>query len=180
MKKVISLLAVCLIVTSMTFASANAAEKMGLKVGVEGAFVLPLSDWADVTGIGLGGMAKLSYCLNDAMSLNLRAGYIFHLTKEIAGSDVSTSELPILVGFRYTAPMGLFGDLALGLVNFGAEVETPLGDFSDSEMKFGAMAGAGYAFSGLSISANLFIPSLPDLDEAIGLLFLVGYDFAAF
>lgn len=183
MKKVFSVLAVLLVTTCMTVSTAQAGDKIGLKLGVDGAFVLPLSDWGDISGIGLGGMARLSYCIDDAMSVNLRAGYIFHMKKDVGGADASTSELPILFGFRYVAPMGLFGEAALGLVNIGAEVDAPapIGNYSDSEMKFGALVGAGYSMSGFSISANLFMPSLEDVGEGwLSMLLLVGYDFASF
>lgn len=157
-------------------APAAQAEGIGITIGVEGAFVLPMGDWGDVTGIGFGGMAKGAYSLNESMSLSLRVGYIYHLETDLAGADVSTSELPILVGFRYTMPFGLYGDLSLGLVNLGASVN----GHSDSEMKFGLLAGAGFTMIGLNFSVNFFAPSLGDVDEVMALLFVVGYDFVTF
>ena len=161
-------------------APAAQAEGLGITIGVEGAFVLPLGDWGDVTGIGIGGMAKGAYALNDEMSLSLRAGYIYHLSKDldVAGATVeySSSELPILVGFRYTTSFGLYGDLSVGLVNLGATV----GDHSDSEMKFGLLAGAGYTIMGLNISVNFFAPSIGDVGDVMALLAVVGYDFVTF
>lgn len=154
-------------------APAAQAEGIGLTLGIEGAFCLPVGDWGDASGIGFGGMAKGAYNLNDEMSLALRVGYIYHLSKDVAGIDVSTSELPIMVGFRYQTALGLYGDLSLGLVNLGASA----GDVSDSEMKFGMLAGIGFNIMSINISANFFAPSLGDIDEFMGLLFIVGYDF---
>jgi hypothetical protein len=164
------------LIVAMLAPAAAQAEGLGITIGVEGAFVLPVGDWGDATGIGFGGMAKGAYSLNDEMSLSLRVGYLYHLSKEIMGVDVSSSELPILVGFRYTTSFGLYGDLSLGLVNLGASV----GDHSDSEMKFGLLAGAGFTMIGLNFSVNFFAPSLGDIDQIMGLLFVVGYDFVTF
>ena len=157
-------------------APAAQAGGLGITIGIEGAFVLPVGDWGDATGIGFGGMAKGAYNLNEEMSLALRVGYIYHLSKEVAGMDLSSSELPILVGFRYQTGLGLYGDLSLGLVNCGAEAD----GHSDSEMKFGMLAGIGFNIMSFNVAANLFAPSLGDIDEVIGLMFIVGYDFVSF
>jgi hypothetical protein len=159
-------------------APAAQADGLGITLGIEGAFVLPVGDWGDATGIGFGGMAKGAYSLNDEMSVALRVGYLYHLSKDFGGTDVSTSELPILVGFRYQTALGLYGDLSLGLVNLGATADVPgVGETSDSEMKFGMLAGVGFNIMSINISANFFAPSLGDVDEVMGLLFIVGYDF---
>lgn len=175
MRKAATILAVCICASLAGLPSAQAG--LGLKIGVEGAFVLPMSDWGDGTGIGLGGMAKGTYGLSDDMSLSLRAGYIFHLAKTIDGVDYSTSEMPFLVGFKYALPMGLFGEAALGLVGVGGKA----GDLSsDTEMKLGFLVGAGYSIAGLNLGVNLFVPKLGDIDKIMGLLFVVGYDFLSF
>jgi hypothetical protein len=171
MKKLCLVMGLC-VVTYLGVPAVAQAE-MGLHLGVEGAFVLPLGDWADGTGIGLGGMAKAGYEATDELQVTFRIGYIYHLSKDLGGVDVSTSELPIMVGAKYTASIGLFGELSVGMVNLGAST----GDDSISEMKFGLMAGAGYSIASLSLGANLFLPDLGHADEAMGLLFTVGYDF---
>jgi len=157
-------------------APAAQAGGLGLTIGVEGAFVLPMSDWGDATGVGFGGMAKGAFSFTDEMSVSFRIGYLYHLSKSVGGMDVSSSELPILVGFRYQTALGLYGDLALGMVNCGAEVEGN----SDSEMKFGMLAGVGFNIMSLNFSANFFAPNLGHVDEVMGLLFIVGYDFVSF
>ena len=160
---------------AVTLVPAAQADGLGLTIGVEGAFVLPVGDWGDATGVGFGGMAKGAFNFTDEMSASFRIGYLYHLSKDVAGVDYSTSELPILVGFRYQTALGLYGDLALGMVNCGASA----GDISDSEMKFGMLVGVGFNIMSLNFSANFFAPDLGHVDEVMGLLFIVGYDFVS-
>jgi hypothetical protein len=157
-------------------APAAQADGLGITIGVEGAFVLPVGNWGDAAGVGFGGMAKGAYNLNDEMSLALRVGYLYHLSKEIMGTDVTSSELPILVGFRYQTGLGLYGDLSLGLVNASVDA----GSVSDSEMNFGMLVGVGFNIMSFNVAANLFAPDLEHIDDVIGLMFIVGYDFVSF
>jgi len=74
---------------------------------------------------------------------------------------------------RYTHALGLFGQLAIGPVNIGVSA----GDYSDSEMKFGMLVGAGFSFASLSLAANLFLPDLGEAGDIMALMFTVGWDF---
>ncbi len=105
--------------------------------------------------------------------VGIRRAYIYHLSKGTALGDVNTWELPVLFGIKYATSFGLFAELDIGPVYYGASI----GDSSDSEMKFGLLAGAGFQFMDFNSAVNLFIPSLGDAGDVLGLLFCVGWDF---
>lgn len=130
---------------------------------------IPMDDWADGAGLGLGGLVKVEFAVLDTIGVGFRAGYIHHLEK----NDITWGEIPLIVSGKYKTPFGLFGELGLGM--FVHRVDTSVGD--DSKTKFGFTIGVGFELLDFSIAANFWAPKADDLDKVFGLLFTVGYRF---
>ena len=177
------------LILSAALLSPSVAQAEDMLVGVDGALVLPLGDWADVTGIGFGALGRFEYELEPSLSLTARAGYITHLEKN---EHYKTSELPLLGGVRLglsNQPDGVYVAGELGLVNFtlrrpvaGAVFGSggELDERSDSELKVGAAGGVGYRSGKIDGRASVFVVSVGDLEETFGLLATIGYNFAEF
>ncbi|NMB74064.1 MAG: hypothetical protein GYA21_02910 [Myxococcales bacterium] len=133
---------------------------------------IPMDDWADGAGLGLGGMVKVEFAVLDTIGVGFRAGYIHHLEK----NDITWGVIPLVVSGKYKTPFGLFGELGLGM--FVHRVDTPMGD--DSKSKFGFTVGVGFELLDFSVAANFWAPKSDDMDKIIGLLFTVGYRIGLF
>lgn len=168
------LLALC------TFSGAAVAEP-SMRVGVDGAFILPVGNWGDVSGMGFGGLARFEYGFMKELTGTFRAGYLFHLKK----NDMSTAELPILLGAKYFflgnwSEGGLYGALEVGMTRLTAEASFAGVTASNSEFKFGTTVGAGYEIANIDIRAQLYAPSFGDFTDFMGVLVTVGYSFVSF
>lgn len=150
--------------------TASAANTQ-LRIGGDGAFVLPIGDWADVSSVGLGALFKIEYeGLAPNLALTGRIGYIFHFES----NNVNTNELPILGGAKYYFTQGkdrFYGAAELGFVNLN--VDTDFG--SDSDLKLGLTLGGGYEMGPLDIRGQFFMPSIGDIGDFFGLMVTVGY-----
>ena len=178
-------LSIALVAGLLCTSSAAQAEGMGIRIGADGAFVLPVSSWSDVAGIGLGVMARGEYALQPALHLTGRLGYIYNLSKDQAGvGSTGTSELPFLVGAKYYfsgEQGGLYGAAELGLVSITSRADVDIMGYSTSasasETKLGFTAGAGFEVGGLDLRGQLFIPSVGDAGDFLGIMATVGYTF---
>lgn len=172
-----------------TVALGSPARAEGGAIGVDGAVVVPVGDWSDVSGLGIGALAAGHYDLSPELAVTGRVGYIHHLSKSVGGSDFSTYEIPILGGikYRFGAPDdGLYLGAEAGFVSLGArsEVENPFtGEketVSDSDLEIGLTAGVGYEAGDFDFRGQLFFPSLDHVDDLIGIMGTVGYRFSRF
>lgn len=135
-----------------TPASGDDGKKMG--IGGDLQFVLPLGDFADVSGPQIGPLFRFGYRVMPALEVTARAGYLYGLSKDNAGMKTSVSNIPVWVGARYffmESGAGLYGAGELGLNNMTFKLEgSVLGqsmDASDSSTRFGFNVGAGYVIS---------------------------------
>ncbi|MGM0574218.1 MAG: hypothetical protein ACQEXJ_00595 [Myxococcota bacterium] len=165
-----------LALASTAHAQDTDAEPMTL--GVDGVFVAPVGDWADIAGVGFGGLLRFEYRLMEPLGLTARAGYIFHLDEDQGGGvDSSTNELPILVGARYYSDIGVWGGLELGLFTIFTEIEGGGGSIDDTSTELGMVLSGGYRMGNLDFSAGLM---LPEIGDATGIFASVGFNFASF
>jgi len=168
----------------------GSAAAEGMLVGVDGGVVLPLGDWADITGLGFGALGRFEYTLSPDLAATGRVGYITHLEKD---DRFKTSELPILAGLRLGLSDSRDGPYVAGeagLVNFTFRRPTASAVFhsnvggedkiSNSELKLGLAGGAGYRSGNIDGRAGVFIVSVGDLEETFGLMATIGYNFAEF
>lgn len=173
MRKVLASLAILVALCSV---SAPASAEVNLRAGVDGAFILPVGDWGDISGMGFGGLGKFEYAVMKELTTTFRIGYLFHLEK----NSLSTSELPIMVGAKYFflgdyKVGGLYGALELGMTRLGVKVNFMGVSATSNEFKFGTTIGAGYEWSGFDFRAQLYAPSLGDFADFMGVLVTVGY-----
>jgi hypothetical protein len=158
--------------------ASTSAQAENLRVGADVAVVMPVGNWGDVSSIGIGGMAKGEFLVMENLAVTGRLGYIYHLEKDIAGFPLSTAEVPIMFGAKFYfmgEPSGLYGAAELGLVSLSVSSSFLGATVTASEMKFGATVGAGFDLSGLDFRAQLFLPSLADAGDFLGIMATVGY-----
>ncbi|MBW1808633.1 MAG: outer membrane beta-barrel protein [Deltaproteobacteria bacterium] len=172
MKKALIVSALCICALFVVVpGQAKAADTF--RVGIEAAVPIPLLDWGDATGVGFGAFGKFEFYFNPNMGLSARFGYIYHLNKTVLGVDAHSTEMPILIGFKYLTDFGLYGELATGICRY----EVVAGGFSGDEWKLGLLLGVGYEIFGLNAGVNLFWPSAGDIDDIMALMFTIGWSF---
>ena len=180
--------AIMLIVSVMLLTSAaSSAMAKGMSLGADGAFAIPLATWGDVANLGIGAMLRFEVDITENFTVTGRVGFIFHFEKEQATTSTNTSELPILGGVKYYflgESDGFYAAAEIGLINIwgyaSGQVEGVLIEGSDSELNLGLTIGAGYTFGNIDGRACLIFPDIGELDDAIGILLTVGYDFISF
>ncbi|MCB0730200.1 MAG: outer membrane beta-barrel protein [Ignavibacteriae bacterium] len=146
MKKVVAILAVLF----LFMGTVNAQQgQMHLGAGLE--LGLPIGDWSDAAGTGIGGTARFEYAFNSQIVGMLTAGYISFGGDEVGGFSYSYSAIPFLPGVKYYFQPGLYGMAELGLHFFSVDIEYPEGfgsffavDGSSSSSEFSLCLGAGY------------------------------------
>ncbi len=171
-------------------AFASPAQAGAPKIGAQGAFVLPVGDWSDFSGIGLGALINADYGIDAVKGLQLtgRLGIVHFLGKEIEvlGTTIdgpTVNMVPLLVGAKYFFAPSVYGGLEIG-ANYIIPEE------GDSELKFAFTAGLGYMIKDVDLRAFLFLPDLsPDgvnsdgddrsAFDFMGIGFTAGYRFYA-
>ena len=149
MKKVVFFLVVLL----FTVGNINAQQgKMHLGAGLE--LGLPIGDWSDAAGTGIGGTARFEYAFTPKIVGMFTAGYISFGGDEVSGVDFSYSAIPFLPGVKYFFQKGLYGMAELGLHFFSVDIDYPqlsgFGGFfspqsgSSSSTEFTFSFGGGY------------------------------------
>lgn len=160
-------------------AEATATKKM--KVGAEGAVLVPFGDWSDASSIGIGVMGRFDYMVMPKLSVGAHPGYIYGLSKD-QGADISTSTSEFLIDaeVRYyiTPEISAFADTGINLLSS----KISMGDQSDSQSntRIPLILGAGYTMpKGLTFSAELVIPNLLLTEDGentlMGVMANVGY-----
>lgn len=185
MKKLLTVALFVVASLSASVAEAVPQHRLGADLGVR----IPFGDWADTTGIvGIGGLFRYEYLgISPQLNITARLGYIFGLSKDVNGADVSTSELPILAGVKYFFTgytsgkrEGFYVAGELGMVYIKAKASFMGMSASSSDTKFGLMAGVGYEVSNWDFGARFFAPSLGDFGDFMGVVATVGYSFYTF
>jgi len=159
-------------------APAAAAGGTKITIGADGAFHLPLGTLADGSGMGVGALVRGEYSVIPNLNVTLRTGYIFGLSKDIAGAKASISWIPIWVGGKYFINDMIFAGLELGMNMLKSKVEIGGASLTGSDNKIGANVGAGVLLSGLELRAQLEILDTGHSGDTMGLMLNVGYNFA--
>ncbi|MFA6597517.1 MAG: outer membrane beta-barrel protein [Ignavibacteriaceae bacterium] len=170
MKKLLSLLVVLVLFAGFS----NAQSKITLGVG--GSLALPLGTFADAASMGFGGLVRGEMGFGSVVG-TASLGYLTFSGKDIdlgGGTTLKTtySDIPILVGAKYSFAPGFYGSAEVGLnmLTFSADVSGI--SVSTSETQFGFAIGAGYQIQAFDISLkyqNLGTPSGGDALNCIGL-----------
>ena len=173
MKKVVFAIAIA----AASFGAANAQtgnNKLGIGVEVG----LPMGDFGDAFGVGIGGSAKYLHGIGTAGQLTLTSGYQRFGAKDLpSGVSASASIIPILAGYRHNFS-GLFLEPQVGYGIYGSKVSGGGYDFSDSEGAFTWAIGAGYAMAqGLDLGVR-YQSASKDGESTSFIGFRVGYNFS--
>ncbi|WP_337866482.1 outer membrane beta-barrel protein [Ignavibacterium sp.] len=148
MKKVFLVLFVAFFAVAFTYAQSKMAAS------VQGTLSFPTGDFGDGAGTGFGASGTFVYSVSPMLDVTGSVGYIKWGTKEsIPGYEVSSSDIPILIGLRYTFGKGQFlpyGAAEVGLHMLSSSVKGDLFGFpvdeSSTETKFGIAPGFGFLY----------------------------------
>lgn len=161
-------------------AAAPAAEPMAAEVtvapgktlGVDGVFVLPLGDYADVASAAFGAFGRFEFGINAALSVTARAGLLYNLTK--GDGDFTLLMIPILGGVKYNiGTSGLFAHAEVGITH----TRFSGGGLTATETKLSFQGGAGYQMGKIQLRGGIYyIASDP---AAMGIMASAGFDFMA-
>jgi hypothetical protein len=162
----------------------GAALAQGVRLGVDGIFTIPVGNFSDAYGVGLGGLLRLEVSPVPGFAITGRSGYIQHLTKSISGvnfsADRKLGELPILAGAKFYTESGLFASLEAGgtylnpsvTINSGTAAASP-----GSEFKPSAAAGAGLSVGPVELGARLHSVDLAHVADTLQIGLNIGLNF---
>lgn len=111
-------------------------------------------DYNDAYKTGFGGSVKGLYGIGSAGQITLTSGYTFFKGKDMPEDyDATASIIPILAGYRHNLK-GFYIEPQVGYGIYGMKMESPDGDFDDSEGAFTWAAGLGYTYKGFDLGAR--------------------------
>lgn len=126
------------------------AQKGDKQIGIGAEVGLPIGNFSNGYGIGIGGTAKGMYGLNDNAHLTLTLGYTsFGIKEKSEYMSGSVGFIPILAGYRHSFG-SLYAEPQLGLVVVRSSVkisgleEFGFGGGSASTTNVGFALGGGY------------------------------------
>lgn len=167
-------------------ALAAVAQKGDIGVGAGIDVGLPIGDFADGYGVGIGASAKGFYGLSDAGQATLTLGYIrFGLKDMPDGMSGSAGLIPVLAGYRHRFDnLYAEGQAGLTVVRSAVTVKGLEGlpgldaiGGSSSDTNFGYAIGAGYLFN--SWDLGLRFQGVSGDGGSLNFMALrIGYNFA--
>jgi hypothetical protein len=162
---------IMLTAAAMLLAFGSYAQSGRFSVGAE--VGLPMGDFGDASGIGIGGTIGYEYPLTDNIALYARAGYITFSGKDqesfgVTVEGASTGMIPVQVGIKYylnEVMEGFYIDAEVGVHNM--RVKTPefeilgvtYGGDTESETKLSYAPSIGYHLANIDISIRYQIVS---------------------
>jgi len=159
MKKLVLMLA--LTAASVSFASAQGRFSVGPEVAI------PMSDFGDLVGVGIGGSLRYEAPINENLSWMGTVGFISFGKKSFDDGfggeyDFSATIIPIQAGLKYyftESFSGFYAGAELGANLVKGKASGDGVSVSDSETKFGFAPQVGYHLSVIDISARYQIIS---------------------
>ncbi len=143
-------------------------------VGGDAAFVLPVGNLFDAASVGVGALGKFEYTLPAPVTVTGRVGFVYHFSKDFAGTAVGISTIPIWIGGKVHAfgtKEGPYGALELGPTVILARG----GGASDSATRFSMTFGGGYQVGPVDIRAGLWVYDVGHFGDSMALTVNVGY-----
>jgi hypothetical protein len=156
--------------------AADASSETKMMIGADAAFMLPLGNWGDATGVGFGALARFEYKLQPKLNLTGRVGYIYSLSKH----SMSMSVIPIWAGAKYFLTDMFYGGAEIGFNDLMASTTVAGRSYSGSDTKLGLNVGAGAIVNGVDLRAQLAFLSIGDTTDAMALILTAGYNFKSF
>lgn len=153
-----------------------------VRLGVDGALMIPVGNFSDLYGVGLGGLLRLEIEPLPGFAITGRSGYIQHFSKTLSGrlvTDAKLGELPILAGAKFYTDSGLYGTLEFGGTWLNPSVTgTVTGiNYTSSAFYVSAAAGAGLAFGPLDLGVRLHSVDLGHPGDTLQIGVTVGFNF---
>lgn len=147
---------ILLTIAAITCISLASFSQGRFSVGAE--LALPLGDFGDAVGMGIGGTVRYEAPINDNINWTVTAGFISFMKKEIVTDyDGSATAIPIQGGIKYYFTESFNGFYAageLGVHLFSAKVEGPGLNESADETEFSFAPGVGYHLGNLDLGAR--------------------------
>jgi len=151
-------------------AATAAAGGPKMLIGADLVVALPLGDFGDAFGLGLGLLPRFEYNLMPKLNLTARLGFVYHLEK----NSIKFYEIPVFVGAKYDLTDALYAAVEVGAVRGTVSIPTfP----SSSETKAAATIGAGYRVGDLDLRLGLHITNLGEAGKSMELVANAGYNF---
>ncbi len=147
-------------------------------IWVDPAIVVPVGEWSDRAGLGLGLLARadvpVAQALRGRFWATLRTGYIFHLKEGLS----QIHSVPMLVGARYSKEFGSI-EVFTGF-EFGGLHQIERREVLDridtySGLNFAAGPYIGFRTIGFDVRAGVLFPDVIDNIGDMAVLFTIGY-----
>lgn len=169
-----SFLALALASTSARADETTQDMKKRGAVGGDAAFVLPVGNLFDAASVGVGALGKFEYTLPPPVTVTGRVGFVYHFSKDFAGTSVGISTIPIWVGGKIH-PLGT-KEGPYGAIELGPTVILARGGgASDSTTRFSMTLGGGYQVGPVDIRAGLWVYDVGHFGDSMALTVNVGY-----
>jgi hypothetical protein len=167
--------------------SSSSTSSTGQKffLGVDGAFGMPIGNYADVNGLGGGVLLTAEYPVIESLSATARIGFNYQLEKTIPTvGDVRVNSIPVLFGAKYYVMaqdrQGLFAAAEIGMFDLMSSISTAGGSASQNDLKFGGGVGLGWQMKQWNARVNLHSQDFGNFGDLLIVSAGVGYQFAGF
>lgn len=160
-------LAIIALFASPARAQYSSVPRLGIGVAVTGH--MPLGDFRDVAGFGIGGLGGIELGAYPGLAVTARSGYIQFLEED----DLTTTMIPIMGGAKITlptAPIYLAGELGAVITQVD-DAGSGILDRDDEATHLGWNAGVGSAVGpvDLRLSYNVWDTGNTKQSTSIGL-----------
>lgn len=165
---------------AMSPGTATAREHTRYALGADVIAQMPVGDFADVAGFGLGALLRYEHHIaRSPLALTARGGYIWHMEEEVGPITSNISQVPLLAGLKYSLPGApIYLGAEAGVSILMSDVEGPFGaSESDSETNFAWSAGAGYELGPVDIRLALYFADGANMNESMSVGVSFGYNF---
>jgi hypothetical protein len=161
----------------MLLAGAARAQDARLGISLAGTGAMPVGDFADFAGLGLGAMGGLEIGAYPGTALTVRSGFIKHIEK---GDNVATF-IPIMGGIKFTAPetpVYIIGELGAVMVQQEDTSDDPFNLEDDvKETNLGWSAGIGAMAGALDLRMSFNVFDAQSMSDAMTLGLSIGFTF---
>jgi hypothetical protein len=170
MKKIL----VAVLFTLLVPLSARAAGG-GPIIGADAEVALPIGTLGDGAGLGIGALLRYEFTVVTRANITARAGFIYHLSKDLGGGVNSHLwQFPLLAGVKVAVSDSFYVAPEFGLFILHTSVD---GLGSDTSSKLGFTVGGGYRLSALDLRVGLGVINLSHAGDSIELFANLGYNF---
>ncbi len=162
--------------------SSSSSEKFFF--GVDGDFALPVGNYGNLNGVGLGLLATGEYPVLPELSATARIGFQYHTNKTVLGMDAHAHSVPVLLGGKYYlmpgqgVRQGLFAAAELGVFDVISGVSYGATSASNSSLKFGGGVGVGWAMKQWNARVNVHSQDVGHFGDLLMVTAGIGYQFA--